>query len=110
MTDQSDRDKLKALAERISKAEEAADPSRRNGEEDSQTANQSKARMVRIGTDFIATILGSIGLGWFVDQQFDCAPWGMIGLLVVGFITACYELVMQIARKAPAEDPAQAQE
>lgn len=96
MTSQSDRDKLQALADRISKAEQTANPAQISAE-DSQDSGPSKARMVRIGTDFIATILGALGLGWFVDQQFDCAPWGMIGFLVVGFITACYELVTHIA-------------
>ena len=98
MTSQSERDKLKVLAERIAKAKEAADPTQQR-EDDSPDSNQSKARMVRIGTDFIATILGSLGLGWFVDQQFEIAPWGMIGFLVVGFIAACYELVTHIVGK-----------
>lgn len=102
MTSQAERDKLAALAERISKAEAVASGGRKDGD-DSQASDVRNVRFVRIGTDFLATVLAGLGLGWFVDDQFGTAPWGLIGLVVAGFAVACYELVIAVARTSSGE-------
>ncbi len=39
-----------------------------------------------VAIEFVGTILVGSLLGWFIDRQFGTAPWGLIGLFLIGFL------------------------
>lgn len=39
----------------------------------------------RIGFNFAASVLGFLALGWVIDRALGSEPWGLLGMLVVGF-------------------------
>ena len=55
-------------------------------------AEGDAVKMGRIGFDLIAAILGSAFLGWLVDRQFGTKPWGMLIILLFGFIGAGFSV------------------
>lgn len=45
----------------------------------------------RVGYEFIGAVLGGVFLGLALDTTFPkIAPWGLIGMLVLGFIAGIY--------------------
>ena len=78
----SDQTELDALAERIRDAKIAAGLETPVKKEEPAA---SPLRWSRIGTDFLATVLVTMGLGWLIDVQFDTKPWGMLLMLFSGF-------------------------
>jgi ATP synthase protein I len=69
-----------ALAKRI-EAARAAETGRRDGAKRAESASWS------VATEFVGAMLAGGFIGWFIDRQFDTGPWGLIGLLLLGFVT-----------------------
>lgn len=82
-----------ALAKRI-EAARAAETGRRDGSKRAENASWS------VATEFIGAMLAGGFIGWFIDRQFGTGPWGMIGLLLLGFVTG----LRNVLRKQPRED------
>jgi len=80
--DQDESD-LDALKQRIRDAKVAAgiDVPEKAGEQGIQPPSMS-----RIGSDFVATILACLGIGWLFDNQLGTAPWGIIVMLFGGVL------------------------
>ncbi|MGE0109824.1 MAG: AtpZ/AtpI family protein [Bdellovibrionales bacterium] len=91
--DQDDQDKLAVLAAQIKQAEERSNPSLQDQDGALPSRVQVLARVMRIGADFVTTILGALGLGWFVDQQVGSAPWCMLLFLLIGCVVAFWNLI-----------------
>lgn len=74
---------LDRLGERIQTAKDE-----NRGDMSPKDVQQENAPMPisRIGFDFLATIMGSAILGWLVDKGFGSKPWGMIAILILGFV------------------------
>ncbi len=51
---------------------------------------RAESRGWAIGIEFVGTILVCTLLGWLIDRFAGTLPWGMIVLLILGFITAVY--------------------
>lgn len=51
---------------------------------------------LRMAADFVAAVLVGAALGWGVDQIFHTTPWGLVGFLLLGFVTG----VWNVARTA----------
>jgi len=98
MTNDSDRDRLDALAQKIEKATQAADPARKYAASESNAKSRAVVRAVHIGTDFVALVMGTAFVGWFVDRQLGTAPWFMLGMIIVGFF-AGFWMVYRVATK-----------
>lgn len=49
-------------------------------------------RASRIGFDFVATVAACIAAGWYGDKVFDTAPYGLLGLSVIGFVAGVRNL------------------
>lgn len=96
MTDDPDRDKLDELSARIAKAQNASKPLRDQEEGGRSERFRAFARAMRIGTDFVSTVLAGIGLGWFLDEQMGTAPWGLIGLFSGGVVVAFWSLIRSV--------------
>ncbi len=85
MEGDSDKRKLEELAGRIRKAEEAADPSRRERPEWSRSSSRGMIRAIRIGTDFVASVVVPAALGVYLDEKLGTSPWLMILMVFGGF-------------------------
>jgi ATP synthase protein I len=53
----------------------------------------SLAGALRLSAEFIAGILGGGGLGWLADHFLGTSPWGLIVLLLLGFVAGVYNVV-----------------
>lgn len=54
------------------------------------------AMAMRLSTEFVAGVLVGGGLGWFLDQWLGTSPWGLIVLLLLGFVAG----VLNVLRSA----------
>ena len=52
----------------------------------------SESRGWAIGIEFVGTVLVCGLLGWLIDRFAGTFPWGIIVLLILGFITAVYRV------------------
>ncbi|HEX8417356.1 MAG TPA: AtpZ/AtpI family protein [Methylobacterium sp.] len=48
---------------------------------------------MRLSTEFIAGVIAGGLLGWICDRTLGTAPWGMIVLLMLGFLTGVYNVM-----------------
>ena len=63
----------------------------------------------RLASEFVAGILVGAGLGWGLDRLAGTSPWGLIGLLLLGFVAGIFNVVraageMSSRSKAGEED------
>lgn len=45
------------------------------------------------GMDFLSAIFVSVIIGYGLDWFFDTKPWGMIAMIVLGFVSGVYQLM-----------------
>ena len=69
-----------SLARRIAAAR-AAEPSRKDG------AKQGENAGWQVASEFIGAMLAGGFIGWFIDRQAGTGPWGLITMLLLGFVT-----------------------
>ncbi|MDD3181729.1 MAG: AtpZ/AtpI family protein [Alphaproteobacteria bacterium] len=103
MFNDSDRDKLKALSSRIGRAQDASAPKPRNGQGGADPLGRGVVGAVRLGSDFVALILGMAFFGWLADRQLDTAPWIMLVTITVGFVGGFWMLIRALVCK-PADE------
>ena len=56
-------------------------------------ATSSLGQAMRLSTEFIAGVIAGGILGYIVDHLFGSKPWGMIVLLMLGFVTGIYNVM-----------------
>ncbi len=99
MNGDSNPEDLKALAERIARAEKAAEPMQTT----QHVATHRRAiKLVLVGSDFVALIVLAVFAGLYVDRWLGTAPWIMLGLLVVAFGSGFWMMVRFIGQQAAA--------
>lgn len=91
--DSPERGEVDALVARIRKAQEAANPARRLELKGWGETSRRTLRAVRVGSDFVASIMVPTAVGWLVDREWGTAPWVMLGLLGAGFGIGVFVLV-----------------
>ncbi|HAX91340.1 MAG TPA: hypothetical protein DCY07_03920 [Rhodospirillaceae bacterium] len=99
MFDDSDRDRLKSLAKRIDQAQKAADPAAGKEDGESSSRKRQTVEAIRVGSDFIALIVLSGALGWYLDRELETTPWLMLTLLSVGFVLGFWFLYYFLTKK-----------
>jgi len=104
MFNDSDRDKLKGLALRIEKAEKAVNPETGETGKQPNRASRSIVRAIRLGSDFVALVMGMAFFGWLVDRKFETAPWFMLGMILVGFCAGFWMIVRVATRPEDDQD------
>ena len=77
-----------ALARRIAAAR-AAEASSRDG------IHREESRGWSIAAEFIGAMLVGGFLGWAIDRWAGTGPWGMIVLLLLGFVTGLRSVLRQ---------------
>ena len=53
----------------------------------------SLGQAMTISTEFVAGVIAGGILGWIVDHVFGTKPWGMIVLLMLGFVAGVYNVM-----------------
>lgn len=86
-----------ALAKRIAAAR-AAETGRRDGTKRAESAGWS------VATEFVGAMLAGGFIGWFIDRQFETGPWGLIGLLLLGFATGLRTVLRKQAQEPVEKD------
>ena len=51
------------------------------------------AQAFRLGSEFVAGVLVGAALGWGFDRVAGTSPWGLIGLLLLGFCAGVLNVV-----------------
>lgn len=54
------------------------------------------AKYLAIGLEIPSTIVGSLFLGYLIDQQFATSPWATVAASVLGFFGAVYRLTQYL--------------
>ncbi|SDM41918.1 ATP synthase protein I [Methylobacterium phyllostachyos] len=67
----------------------AADPSMRPRTNGSSSLGQA----MTLSTEFVAGVIAGGILGWIVDHVFGTKPWGLIVLLMLGFVAGVYNVM-----------------
>ncbi|MCJ2088176.1 AtpZ/AtpI family protein [Methylobacterium sp. E-005] len=67
----------------------AADPSTRPRTNGSSALGQA----MTLSTEFVAGVIAGGILGWIVDHVFGTKPWGLIVLLMLGFVAGVYNVM-----------------
>lgn len=93
MSGDSDRQKLQELSERIEKAREAADPWRKKSSGFGRRSSRGMVRAIRIGSDFVASVMVPAALGAYLDERLGTGPWLMLGLVCTGFCLGLWMLI-----------------
>ena len=45
---------------------------------------------MRAGSEFLAAVIGFAVMGYGIDYFFETKPWGMILLMILGFVAGVY--------------------
>ena len=53
----------------------------------------SLGQAMTISTEFVAGVIAGGILGWIVDHVFGTKPWGLIVLLMLGFVAGIYNVM-----------------
>jgi F0F1-type ATP synthase assembly protein I len=53
-------------------------------------------KYLALGLEVPSTIVGSLVLGWFLDHEFETAPWAMVICAVLGFVAAVVRLIQYL--------------
>ncbi len=97
MSHNAEREKLDELAARIRQAEQKSPD-----DADPTSANMKASR---VGYDFVASILGSLLLGWLLDAAFPViAPWGLVAMVPVGFAVGMMNMWRNMSKTPPDDD------
>ena len=67
----------------------AADPSTRPR----NSGGSSLGQAMTLSTEFVAGVVAGGVLGWIVDHVFGTKPWGLIVLLMLGFVAGVYNVM-----------------
>ena len=65
-------------------------------------SSKGVATGMRIVTELLAAILGSMLIGWFLDRMLGTSPWFLISLLFLG-VAAAFRNVWKIANTREGE-------
>jgi ATP synthase protein I len=55
-------------------------------------------QLTAVAWEFLGSIVAGATLGYFADRQFGSAPWGLIGLTLLGSCTGLYRMVVMLRR------------
>ncbi len=99
MGNDDDRGRLESLAKRIDLARKAAAPVTSGKMSEGAKVHTQAAQMIRVGSDFVAGIVLSGALGWYLDRRFDLAPWLMLSFLVVGFVFGFWTILRFLSKR-----------
>lgn len=94
--------RLRALSHKLDKALDEAQAAER-----AQPSNEVTARGMslafRIVGEFVSGVLVGAGLGWLIDHWLGTSPWGLIVLLLLGFVAGVLNVLRAVGKVAQPE-------
>jgi ATP synthase protein I len=99
MTSDQEQDRLNELSQRI-------DAARHENEAHTSTVAEAEdaGQGRNVGYDLLATVLGSMLLGWLIDKGFGTSPWGLVGMIPVGFVVAMFQVWRALGKNDDKKD------
>jgi ATP synthase protein I len=94
-------DRLKTQIEQ-KRPSASPDPSARSGPSDGPSP---LGRAMQLSTEFTAGVIAGGILGWIFDRFLGTKPWGMIVLLMLGFVTGVYNVMRTSGFSGPRSGP-----
>jgi F0F1-type ATP synthase assembly protein I len=55
-------------------------------------------RLAGLGTELAVCVGMFVALGYWLDQKFECSPWGLLGLGALGIVAGMYRFVKAALR------------
>ncbi|MCX5497482.1 AtpZ/AtpI family protein [Kaistia dalseonensis] len=95
-------ERLRALGSRLDKAQADAKQQAQAGEP-SSAGMQGMGLAVRVASEFASGVLVGAGLGWLVDKWLGTSPWGLIVLLLLGFVAGVLNVLRAVGKVAQPE-------
>jgi ATP synthase protein I len=84
--------RLQRLGERLGR-QNPDRPSDNDTRRDASSDTSALARGLRLSTEFAAGILVGAAIGWLMDRWLGTSPWGMIVLLLFGFVAGVLNMM-----------------
>lgn len=103
MEQDPNKKRLDRLAKRLGEIKKSQDAEAVKQRVD-RGSSKGVATGMRIVTELLAAVLGSLAIGWFLDRMLGTSPWFLIGLLILG-TAAAFRNVWKIANIREDEGP-----
>jgi len=78
---------------RLSRELEAERQERAAAERNLRRGGTDYGQAFRLASEFVAGVLVGAALGWGLDKVAGTSPWGLIGLLLLGFCAGVFNVV-----------------
>ena len=89
------------LARRLDRLSHKLDAEKRErvaAEPPSRAGSANYAQAFRLSSLFVSAVLVGAALGWVLDWAAGTSPWGLIGLLLLGFCAGVLNVVRESGR------------
>ena len=96
--------RLQRLEAQIDRKRPAAAAALSTHSEPSKGAS-SLGQALRLSSEFTAGVLAGGLLGWLFDRMLGTKPWGLIVLLMLGFVAGIYNVMRATGRVSPRPQP-----
>ena len=100
----SDADLARRL-NRLSHELETERQERAAAERPARSGSADYGRAFRLASEFVAGVLVGAALGWGLDKVAGTSPWGLIGLLLLGFCAGVLNVVRSAGGMSGAAGP-----
>ena len=100
----SDGDLARRL-NRLSRELDAERQERAAAERTPRSGSANYGQAFRLASEFVAGVLVGAALGWGLDKVAGTSPWGLIGLLLLGFCAGVLNVVRAAGRMSTAAGP-----
>jgi ATP synthase protein I len=95
-------ERLRALSQKLDKAHD--ETKRANADDPSVRVNaQGMSVALRVVSEFVSGVIVGAGLGWLLDRWLGTSPWGMIILLLLGFVAGVLNVLRSVGKVAQPE-------
>jgi ATP synthase protein I len=89
------------LALRLSRLSRELDAERQDraaAERPSRSGSGDYGNAFRLASEFVAGVLVGAALGWGIDRLAGTSPWGLIVLLLLGFVAGVFNVIRAAGR------------
>lgn len=95
-------ERLRALGRKLDQA--AAENKREAEAQPSSGGMQGVGLAFRVAAEFASGVLVGAGLGWLVDHFLGTSPWGLIVLLLLGFVAGVLNVLRAVGKVSQPEE------
>lgn len=96
-------ERLRALGRKLDKANDEA-ARQAKAEASTSGGTQGMGFALRVASEFASGVLVGAGLGWLFDRWLGTSPWGLILLLLLGFVAGVLNVLRAVGKVAQPEE------